>query len=504
MRARLLAVATNRGRTTRLRRMLVVGPLLLLAACPHSEQPPGDAAGETSHVGDGLVIRQDLNPLGDTSSADGPIDPGSAIAIDGLFEDWAGIPPRRLDPVGDALGPFDLAQVYAVSRGTTVYLRFSHGAPKNLGSGPAGESSLAITLALKGGASLSIDLRTRTIKKDGANPQALSWSAVSYRAMPTVAAGETELAVDLAAIGATLGSEVAISFTGSDQLAAPIALRLTHPPQQVEAISTTRSPSSTFRLLSLNTLGNGLGDSTRIPAFSRLFAALAPDIVCLQEERFTTTAQITASLPPLPDSAPWHVQRSSVADVAIASRWPMSPLPQGTRFVAAGIDLPSGKTLVVYSFHTSCCGYIGSPEDGQRIAQAQEIADSIAQLRRARLGPALERFAAAPIIVAGDWNLVGSDAPLALLEAAEGPALPHWLLRHLTTNDVYTWRADSSRFPPGLLDLVLYDDSRLAADKGFIFDSHALSEASLRQLGLLATDSEATDHLALVCEFRLQ
>ncbi|MBW2733466.1 MAG: endonuclease/exonuclease/phosphatase family protein [Deltaproteobacteria bacterium] len=496
---------------------------LLLCGCSHDNTPPasdaasdaatdaatdslhpgGDAASDTATHADAIAETRNDTLGVDLIIADAFIDPGTPIAVDGLFDDWAGIATRAVDPEGDATGAFDLTRVYAVSRGTTVFLRFSHGAAKNLNSGPDTEGTLAIEMKVQNASSLKIDLRARTISRDGSSSHPLRWSEVSYRAMPTAAARESELRIDLATIGATVGSDVTIRFSGSDMLTAPVSLRLNLPAQPTQRRDPKRSSEAAFRVLTLNTYEDGLDDSLRLPTFTRLFSSIDADIVCLQEETYTTSQTIMSAFPPAGAGQSWNILRSGTRDTAIVSRWPLIALPGGSRFVGAGIDLPSGEALVVYSFHPNCCGYIGSDEDTWRIAQSQELADAIARVRRGALGVSYTRFANAPVIIGGDWNLVGSNEPLLRLTTNDGPALTHWLLRHLVGDDIYTWRSDTSRYPPGMLDLVLFDATQLTRDKGFIFDSNQLDGARLLEMGLEKDDSAVTDHLALVTDFRL-
>lgn len=132
---------------------------------------------------------------------------------------------------------------------------------------------------------------------------------------------------------------------------------------------------------------------------------------------------------------------------------------------------------------------------------------TLRELRDGMLGPAFESSRTAPVIVTGDWNLVGSRTPLTMLEApigGGGAALTHWLLDDIVSRQVQTWRDPVSTFSPGVLDLTAYDAAQLRPHNGFLLDTLIMPEAMLLTLGLQATDSDASDHKMLVTDFAVR
>ena len=120
------------------------------------------------------------------------------------------------------------------------------------------------------------------------------------------------------------------------------------------------------------------------------------------------------------------------------------------------------------------------------------------------LTPGLLPYRYAPLIVVGDWNLVGSRTPLDLVEDPQGPDQCHWLLPHLVGDDVYTWRdldEGPGDFVPGLLDLLTFSADLMVRQNGFVLDSTELDSELLSVLGLESADSLASDHLMLVGDF---
>lgn len=86
-------------------------------------------------------------------------------------------------------------------------------------------------------------------------------------------------------------------------------------------------------------------------------------------------------------------------------------------------------------------------------------------------------------------------------------ALPH---HNVSGADLYTWRNDLDRFPPGILDRILYSDSVLSSVNQFVLDTTALSYADLTATGMRTIDvmrdprAGIHDHFPLVIDFVLK
>jgi len=81
--------------------------------------------------------------------------------IDGQFNDWPTSALIATDPQGDATGAFDITRVSAMSRDSTLYLRFDTGRVLNLQNGPEADGTLQVHLGMAEGQSLTLDLRGR-------------------------------------------------------------------------------------------------------------------------------------------------------------------------------------------------------------------------------------------------------------------------------------------------------------------------------------------------------
>ncbi len=127
--------------------------------------------------------------------------------------------------------------------------------------------------------------------------------------------------------------------------------------------------------------------------------------------------------------------------------------------------------------------------------QAEQIVSEIQRIRKSELG-VITQFT--PVVVIGDYNLVGSRKPLDVINAA---GLKDVICQSVD-GGATTWRgleADSS-FWPGRLDIASV--SGFGSITGRIFDSSQLGEDVVQRPGVQPGDSTASDHLMLVLDCR--
>ncbi len=244
--------------------------------------------------------------------------------------------------------------------------------------------------------------------------------------------------------------------------------------------------------------------------FARVLAALDPDVVLIQEWWETSEKELLAWLSAnVPSRTPWRAITFGELGCAVLTRLPAVPLleapldpleriddrdPRPVRFVGATVETAAGP-LICGSLHLKARGYAGSWEDRLRVVEAETI--------RARLASALEATPDAALVVAGDWNLVGSDRPLHTLRRAldrDGTDLEPIDATVLGDRSLHTWTHAESSFTPGRLDWLVTSDSVLEARQAFVLDTARLADAALRQAKLKRDDSRATDHLPLVVD----
>jgi hypothetical protein len=429
-----------------------------------------------------------------------PMIAGGGPRIDGLFQDWAGVPVLAVDPVGDNTDTSDVTLIRAQSLGTELFLMMDLGATLNVQSGPTATEIPLVHIELPSDDVLTIDLRTRkSYLNDVGNTIGLDVTRVTTG--PTYAHSSTEIRVELGGLGVQLGDTVSIALSGSDDLA-PVAFTMDTPGEEPTRRSSGRTKDTAFRVAAYNTEQNGIQDVNRRQQVYRQVQAVRADVYCFEEEwnlSATSIATAMGQADPHNDGAAWNVHK--ISGTHVASRSTVIPISSfNSRYSAAVVDLPGGA-IAVLAIHPKCCGHIGSGEDAQRIAQTQDMIQTLDALRASHFGV---QYRTAPIVIIGDWNLVGSRTPLTMLENAVDHGLRDWILPQLIGEEAFTWlghRTGAGSFTPGRLDLCMYSADRLVRRNGFVLDSREMNAKELAAHGLEQDDSQASDHMMIVADF---
>ncbi|MEM6981081.1 MAG: endonuclease/exonuclease/phosphatase family protein [Planctomycetota bacterium] len=418
--------------------------------------------------------------------------------MDGKWDDWQSAAITQQDPVGDATSKLDLTQVDVTMRGATLHARLTFDQPLNLQSGPESDGTLRMTIGLPPTESefdrrLNLDFRLRQamLMSERKAATAISWPELSFVAAPTFASRQIEMQCNLSPVNVAPGDVISVAFDQGDQLNDLMRLEVPKPmvvtPESV-AIPDTE-PQAT-RIISFNTLHQGTCDPFRGPVLARMIEQMQPDIICFNEEWEADLFQsgLGRVIPNVDEmQTHWH------NGCAIATKGQCTPVPLDLpRAAVAVITLPDRDPLLVVSIHLKCCGYLGSEEDIQRIETMNALTQKIQSLRRGDLG---DEYRELPVVVLGDFNLVGSDVPLScLLDAGLSEVLPRSLIDQSTS----TWAAvdPAETFWPGRLDCIAVDQSRLEVLRSFLFDRVAFRQTNPDWQG----ESVASDHAALVLD----
>ena len=416
------------------------------------------------------------------------------FSIDGQFDEWAAIDPIAVDEAGDATGRFDLLSVWARTADDFLYVSFEldNGDEFNLQNGEESDGTLTLTVH-EGDDSREIDFRNRQMTARRAPQQVIPWGQAEFTCLPTFASDQYELQVQLVGDG----SDVRIEFGGSDSLDSAVAVPVSPAGREKSAFTLDRPADSDFRIANLNTLNSGLADKDRSEGIFRMLAAAEADVITMQEEWkpkefYGSLKNLKAAL----GKTEWLNARWS-GGCAILSKLPNEKLALKLDRAAAGlIELESGKYVVVISVHFKSRGYVGSDEDGLRIQQANQLVGEIKRIREGELGEAAQN---APVVIIGDYNLVGSRKSVDIFNAA---GFEDVMFKNPVTGTAYTWRDDMTTFAPSRLDWVC--QSGLRPLRTIVLDTNTLSEDALTEYELERSDSNATDHLMLIGDFSIQ
>jgi len=204
-----------------------------------------------------------------------------------------------------------------------------------------------------------------------------------------------------------------------------------------------------------------------------------------------------AEIVPYPDAERRRIYDRMAAANALRPSYSMDEgIPMNGVVVLSGT-----RRLLVATTDLQCCGDDpGSWQEERRRVETREL--------RRRVRRVLDRTRVDGIIVAGDFNLVGTALPLVI---ASGPyPRPHGgliaaELRHLDGAETWTWDGRGTEFPSVVMDFVLYNPRALQLRAGYVLDTEDLPRSELEQLGIQADSiSRLSDHRPLVAEFAWQ
>jgi len=409
--------------------------------------------------------------------------------MDGEFDDWSMPAVSVDDPSSDAEGAFDLTKVEAKVFGQDFFIRIKLTKDMNLQNGDTEEGTLILNAKLPGDRTLKLDFRARQALLIG--PGAVStipWRDLRYVSLPTFAASEFELRLDLSSFGVRAGDTVVFTFEGSDKLAAPIQLTANSKEKRFRDLPTTTRPQNAIRVASMNTLRSGLSDPKRSADFKQLMQFADADVYCFNEEW---------DLPKFQQGVTgiWGngVNMAWNNGCGIVSKHRLKILDLGLdRGCAVLMTIPDRPPLVIISVHLKCCGYAGSEEDDQRIEQARQVVTAVEGIRQGRFG---KQSRGADVMAIGDYNLVGSREPLDLLEAA---GLSPILLRSPIDGSSATWRGlrPTESFWPGRLDCLAIEFKALRSVGGYILHPQEASQL----VPALRVRDDLSDHAMLVVD----
>jgi hypothetical protein len=166
--------------------------------------------------------------------------------------------------------------------------------------------------------------------------------------------------------------------------------------------------------------------------------------------------------------------------------------------VNGAVILIGDQRLLVVITDLQCCGE--GPESWEELRRRVEASE----IRRL-IGQILKRTTVDGIVFAGDFNLVESTFPMALLT---GPyPLPHSglipaELYHPDEATTWTWDGRGTPFPSDTLDYQLYGPWGLKMHSGFILDTEELPPDVLERYELEGSTAGRTgSHRPLVVEY---
>ncbi|MFT5723505.1 MAG: endonuclease/exonuclease/phosphatase family metal-dependent hydrolase [Bacteroidia bacterium] len=292
--------------------------------------------------------------------------------------------------------------------------------------------------------------------------------------------------------------------------------------EPLPSFSLQKPTMSNLRIMSYNVERDGLFEASRVPAYTRVFQALQPDIIGFQEVYNHSSLQIAdliETMLPSAAGAQWY-HAMAKPDCHVVSKYPILKSAQipgvnGSGNGAFLIDIPNSKTeMLLIVAHPPCC-----TNNSGRQTEVDRIMEFVRKSKNGK-GP-IQLDTNAQIVILGDMNFVGDHNQLTTLlsgdifdETSYGSDFtPDWDGSNLLdakppTTGVpfsFSWYSESSSFSPGRLDYVLYSGSNLTLENSYSLFTPGLAQDSLSKYTLLSNDVIiASDHLPLVADFTVK
>ncbi|MEO0481777.1 MAG: alkaline phosphatase D family protein [Planctomycetota bacterium] len=281
-------------------------------------------------------------------------------------------------------------------------------------------------------------------------------------------------------------------------------------PRAVQSID--KDPES-IRVMSWNVLWASPQDDERRAKFSRVFRALQPDIVLIQEwdrTRYSEGELAEWFHENVDSEVEWSTMVTGIQDfgqgTAVVSRHPFAakgpahlPVEAGRwdfpmRFASAVIETPQGRVLAG-SAHLKASGSLGSDEDQRRLAEVR-AANYLIRGMAAASQPDL-------IVLGGDLNMNGTTEVARLLwrdlDLDRSPLMRAQPSQLGDPALVYTFGNGPSK---ARFDFLGYSDINADVTKTFVFDTELLSDDALALYGVESLDAHGSDHLPVVLDLR--
>ena len=460
--------------------------------------------------------------------------PPETIVLDGRFGEWSYREPIYIDDTGDnAPDSIDFTSLYIDNDQDYLYLLIALNIETNLQNG----SDLVIYIDADNnpgtgeeynglGADFVYELGNRYGRyyQDGLK-KPLEHDFIGLISMPTVTSDQFEIGISRKfSLGGTPifpDNQIKIAFThdveGGDAIPnAGETIAYSFGEEETTSptpITLEKEMDSQLRIISWNTLDDGLLKEARTEHFYNILRAVDADIINLQEMYVTQADDIQAQIETWFPDVKWYVHK--YGDLITISRYPIVEPETGSFPLTTGaspvlIQLSEKQQLLIINTHFRCCD-----QDDLRQREIDEVMHLIRDAINE--GERIDLPSETPIIILGDMNLVGYAQQVKSLiygdiinEAKHGPDFnPDWdntpladlLMRHSQTRHTYTWRDEATSFSPGRLDYFIYSDSVLQIAKHYILDTAELPQDILGEYALNPNDStEATDHLTLVVD----
>ncbi len=351
---------------------------------------------------------------------------------------------------------------------------------------------------------------------------------IRLRTAPTVTSTDFEIALGCNALpdgstslfqSDTVNIRIRFDEQGNDAYASGTYIFDPVPVPAPDPIPLERMSDDDLRILAFNAWDDKVFEEEFTDQYYRILNTLQPDIIAFQEiwqHSAGETSERVADLYSLDESSQWYAVKEDTGNVTV-SRFPIMDSWQilvwdddegwsdRHRLTVSLINMQEeyNTNLLFVNVHLRCCA--GGEEN--RWKEITALTNFIDNAREP--GGSLHIDEDTPIILAGDFNLVGSSEQLAAIEDDitdwDGRGIERVRARQTGKRMHYTWRNDNSGFSPGKLDYIFYTSSVLSLKNTYTLQVEEMSPEQRDKYGLHYGDTRvASDHLPHVADFSVK
>lgn len=464
------------------------------------------------------------------------------ILIDGNFDDWDAITPIHEDPANDVTN-FDFTKLWVASDEQFIYLSFQLDIEFNLQQDNGltlymdtdNDANTGSTIQNSRGADLIFNFGSKagSLYIDGSVFN-ITHSGIGLFTAPTVSSDRFEIAFrrDDSFYNEAVFSSSKIQVFMGDNLgdripdASTIEYDLNNQPLSgLPSYSIKKVGDADIRVLSFNLQRDGILEAGRFGAFQRLIRAVEPDILAFQEVYDISTSGMRSLMDDIMPTAPtgetWEISKVQ-PDIIMVSKFKL----KGQQTLMGGDSGSAGNGVFVYEMpdygtdlvfincHLPCCS-----NNESRQEEVDNIMKFVKDYKSGNTN--FETKKDAPIIIAGDMNLVGFNEQLNTFITGDiqneniygSDFAPDWdgtdfddALPY-TTNypSAFTWYSPNSNFNPGRLDFIIYSGASLDLKNSYSLFTPSLPQDTLTTYGMNVNDIlGASDHLPIVADFKIR
>lgn len=292
---------------------------------------------------------------------------------------------------------------------------------------------------------------------------------------------------------------------------------LRNEPFQKPDYSLDKMSDQSIRVMSYNVLRDNLFESSVENEFRRIFQAIKPDIIGLEEvydHSGSQAAELIGTFVQPENSSQWY-SGDVGNDNLIVSKYPVTNQTAISGNAAYLLDLGDDGEMLVLVAHPPCC----DNDSGRQ----REIDMMMAFVRDSKegTGNGFDLEENSPVVIMGDMNLVGLNRQVETLITGDiddensygsdfnpdwdGTTLEDAKPQNPELPTTFTWYSDGSSFSAGRLDYIVYSGSVLDLKNSFALHTSVLPADTLQKYNLQANDTyRASDHLPIVADFSLK